>query len=130
EEPPRERLVDHAHRPSAQTILFRDLASQQHRDPESGEIRGPERIVPGSAVAASTPGVTLDRDLIAVLLPTEQAVVRIRGGADAWDGADAREHLLERLRLTYDVVPRGLHIHAHGQDALFRISEIDALQIE
>src|SRR5262245_30551696 len=53
EEPLRERLVDHADRPAAGTILCRDLTAEQHGDAQRREVTGANGVVPGSVIAAA-----------------------------------------------------------------------------
>src|SRR5262245_39616750 len=130
EEPLREGLVDDAHRPPTGPILLGDLAAQEHRDTKGRKIARTHRVIARSGVAAPRRRVSLHGDLIAVVGPTEEAVVRIRGDANTRQGADARQQSLERGRLAYGVVRGGFRIHANRHHAFSRIPEVHTLQVE
>src|SRR4029453_19469924 len=89
EEPLREGLVDAAHRPSTGPSLLGDLTAREHRDTKGREIARTHRVIARTGVAAARGRVSLHGDLIAVVGPPEEAVVRIRGGANTRQGADA-----------------------------------------
>ncbi len=123
-------LVDHAHRPAAGAILLGNLASQHHRNAHRRKVAGPDLVVARAAIVASGRRVAVDDDLVAVVGAREQPVVRVGRAAHGRHGADAGEQRVERDRLARRIVARGVAIHADRQHILFRIPEIDLLEVD